>query len=125
MSRCQFNFFDTSTSCLAIEQGADWKQTITWDIDGTPIDITGYSAQMDIVAGFDDITPQISLSTGNGRIVLADPTNGILDLSIAGADTALLTPGSYYYDLLMTSASSEKTSLLNGKIQILPRVTGV
>jgi gamma-glutamyl:cysteine ligase YbdK (ATP-grasp superfamily) len=47
----------------------------------------------------------VSKSTGSG-ITLTDPTNGVLQVSIASADTKDLSATEYHHELEVTDASS-------------------
>jgi hypothetical protein len=48
--------------------------------------------------------------------------NGEITLSMTAANTALLTPGRYMYDLVITTGST-KTRVVEGIINVLPGVT--
>jgi len=62
---------------IVIEQGATFQKKLTWadDIDfpasGNPIDITGYTARMQLREEKDSPDPAIlELTDGNGRITI-------------------------------------------------------
>jgi hypothetical protein len=44
-------------------------------------------------------------------------------MAMTSANTANLTPGRYFYDLVMTSPTSIKTRVVEGIATILPSVT--
>ena len=86
---------------LAIETRATMRVVVTMTDDlGGPIDLTGATCTMDIRSQGDGTALLISLTTGNGRIVLSDAANGELTLTISAVDTTPLRPGEYDYDLL-------------------------
>ena len=53
----------------------------------------------------------------------ADRTTGKLDISLTGAQTAVVTAGRYVYDVLITSGASAKTRVVEGIVTINPRLT--
>jgi|SRR6266850_1649274 len=87
-----------------------------------PVDLTGFTAKMDIRQAIADATPLISLTTTNGRITLGG-VNGTVTLFIAAVDTALLTFTSAVYDLDLVSATGVVTRLLSGNVLLSKGVT--
>ena len=109
---------------LVIEQGATFSFNIEWrEPDGTtPVDLTGYTAEMDIRATYDDLTTIIQLDTTNGRITLGG-TAGTVQLSISATDTAALSFESAVYDLELTAPDGTVTRLMEGGVSFSPEVT--
>lgn len=96
---------------IQIYVGATFALTLTWlDGDGEPIDLTGYTAAMNVVNGQDIV---ISLSTANGRISLGGLA-GTMQLTIPASATAPLQPATCDYDLLLTSQAGVVTPLVAG-----------
>lgn len=60
------------------------------DEDGDPIDITDYTFEMQIRKSYEDATPLITLSEGNGRITHEDDADGLILVRITAADTGTL-----------------------------------
>jgi hypothetical protein len=108
---------------IVIEQGATFDRLITWkDAAGSPIDLTGYSARMQLRASHTAQAVLIELTTGNGRIALGGVA-GTVRLTIAAADTAALASGMCVYDLELVSGGGVVTRLLEGSCQVSPEVT--
>lgn len=106
---------------LSVYRAATFDLPITWkDGDGTPINLTGYTADMWIAQGQ---TRLIQLSTANGRIVLGGVA-GTIRLTISATDTASLPAGNGSYDLLLTSGGGVVYPLLAGLVTIRGSVTG-
>ncbi len=106
-----------------IEKGASFQRVITWSDDlGDPINLTGYSANMQVRTSVtaDDI--EIELTDQNGKIVLGG-TLGTITLSIADEDTATLNAGTFLYDLNLISSGGQTTRLIEGNIHIRHGVT--
>ncbi|VTS03577.1 hypothetical protein [Gemmata obscuriglobus] len=99
---------------LTVYQGATFTKTFTWTTgpdrsNQTPVDLTGYTAEMAIRSGQ---TVVISLTTGNSGIALGT-TDGRITLNIDASDTATLTAANAEYDLLLASGGVV-TPLLGG-----------
>lgn len=106
-----------------IEQGATLVKPIVWkDSAGTAINLTGYSAKMQIrkSAASDEVL--LELSTTNGRITLGT-TNGTITLIFSPATTSALTWSRGKYDLELTSGSGDVTRLLEGEITVSKEIT--
>ena len=109
---------------LVIEQGATFSFNILWtESDGsTPVDLTNYTAEMDIRATYDDPATIIQLDTTNGRITLGG-TAGTIQLNISATDTAALSFDSAVYDLELTAPDGTVTRLMEGGVSFSPEVT--
>jgi hypothetical protein len=106
-----------------IEKGADFTPgSITWkDANDTAIDLTGYTARMDIKKDSDS-SSILNLTTENNRISLGGIA-GTISLSVAATDTDPLIAGTYNYDLELVSGSSVITRLLEGTISVTENIT--
>jgi hypothetical protein len=109
---------------LVIEQGSTFEQRLVWKSDDVAVDLTGYTARMQIratVAAADP--PLLELTTGNSRIVLGT-TNGAILLTIDATTTAAITWRSAYYDLEMVApVTGHVRRLLQGRVKMNPEVT--
>lgn len=112
----------TTFTCL---QGSTFSKTLRWTDGGYPINLTGYTAAMQVKSSYGSATSIITLSTANGRITIANPTNGELVLTISSEDTADLPTGEYLFDIEVTSLSGTVTRLVQGPFIVLPEVTTV
>jgi hypothetical protein len=110
-----------ATYNLAIEQGATFSAQITWnDSDGDPVDLTGYTAELDIRSGPASDTELLELTNGSGLTL--GGAAGTVDIVITAAQTSALPAGRLAYDLLLTTGST-KTRLVEGKAIVSPAVT--
>jgi hypothetical protein len=87
----------------------------------TPIDLTGFTARMQIRGTINDSAIIKELTTGNGGIVLNNTTKTIV-LSIPADITAAYTWNSAVYGLEMTSAGGQVTPLCYGTITLVKDV---
>lgn len=108
---------------INIDKGSDFELIIELqEDDGTIIDLTGYTAQMQIRPDTDSTVIIIELSTANGRIVIDGPA-GKLTLTIANADTEAITQDVGVYDLEITSGGALIERILQGNVAFSPEVT--
>jgi hypothetical protein len=107
---------------IKLDQGSDYALSITYkDPAGNTVDLTGYTARMDVRQTYSTPTKIISLTTENGRIELGG-ANGTINLSIDAANTANLPISNAVYDLELVSGGSVNR-LIEGKFVVNPEVT--
>lgn len=81
--------FDGVTGEL-IEIGATFDVTMTYkDGAGSPINLTGFSAQLQAVRAIGDTTPILDMTTANGKIILGGVA-GTIQLLLTAAQTGVL-----------------------------------
>jgi hypothetical protein len=104
------------------EQGATFTRVINaTDGAGDPIDLTGYTARMQVRRDMDATAALIELTTENGRISLGGET-GEITLTIDADDTSdIPRPG--VYDLELESDSGTVIRLLKGAFYLDSEVT--
>ena len=116
-----------------IEQGATTNLNIQWtDSSGSAVDLTGYSARMQIRPGIEasdvhisllsDLQPDgtgLNLSGSNG---VTPVESGSIGIYISAYSSSLLNFNEAYYDLEMVSGR-EVTRLLEGRVKLSKNVT--
>jgi len=108
---------------FVIDQGADWFITVVYkDSAGTAIDLTGYTAALQIRDTYADSTTDLSLTSPSGGITITAAT-GTIAVTATAAQTGAIAAGNYVYDLEITSAAGVVTRLVQGKISLSPQVT--
>lgn len=108
---------------IIIEQGATFRRVITWkDSSGSPINLTGWSAKMQVRERVRDSDVVLECSTANGRIVLGGSA-GTITIVAQDEVTTLLSDMRGVYDLELTSPGGEVTRLLRGSAEIIGEVT--
>lgn len=90
------------------------------DVNGLPVNLTGYTAKMDWRAP--DGTPGMSFSDALGNLALGG-AQGTVAPTASAAQTAALPGGLLLYDLFLYSPSGVVTRLLAGNVNVIPRVT--
>lgn len=106
-----------------MEQGATFKRTITiTDDTGTPWDLTGYSARMQIRNTIDAASTELDISTTSGEITLT-PASGIVTVEVPATDTANLTFDTAVYDLEIEDGSGFVWRIIQGTVTLNKEVT--
>jgi len=111
-----------TTYDILIEQGATYSQSITYKDNGVAVNLTGYTARMQVRATLEAASALIELTTANSRIALGGAA-GTITLTISATDTAALTSGRGVYDLELVSGAGIVTRLLQGVATISRNVT--
>jgi hypothetical protein len=101
-------------------QGATYNLDITWAIGGTAVDLTNYSAAMQVRENANAPVAVFSLTNGSG--ITLGGTAGTIGINISATAMASATAGFYAYDLELNSGG-EVTRLLQGNFEIVAEVT--
>jgi len=109
---------------LVVEQGSTYSRTLTWEIGGEPVNLTGYQARMQVRTVPANVKParlvHTLTSTNNGLVV--EPLSGSVTINMTAADTALLPAGSHVYDLEVATGDYVQR-LIEGKFDVIAEVT--
>jgi len=102
-----------------IDQGTTWNRIITITQDGAPVNLTGFTARMQLRRTKSQSEAAISLSIGEG--ITITPLTGDILIELTAAQTASLS-GIYFYDLELVSGPVV-SRCLEGKVFLCPEVT--
>ena len=106
---------------LTFPQGATWDLSITWtDSAGDPIDVTDYSARMQVRQSYTSADAVLSLTNGSG--ITLGGTAGTIDVNVSATATAGVAALQYVYDLEVEE-SSVVTRVVQGSLTVTPEVT--
>jgi hypothetical protein len=106
---------------ITCPQGATFDKTFTITVNGSLLNLTGYSAAMQVREAYNSSTALVSLTSSSG-ITLGGSAGTIL-VTITAAATAAIKDGFYSYDLEITSGSGVKDRVLQGRFIVTPEVT--
>lgn len=107
---------------LVIQQGATFQRTVTWkDENGAAINLTGYTARLQIRETADATSTLVSLTDSSG-IVLGGSA-GTIAITISATATAAFTWTRAVYDLELVTAGGIVTRLLEGSVSVTPEVS--
>jgi hypothetical protein len=85
------------------------------------VDITGYSARMQLRSLPNDTVAVLTLTETSG--ITIDGPSGTLAVRATAAQTTAIIAGPYYYDLEITSPTGVKTRLVQGELNVNAEVT--
>lgn len=106
---------------LVCPQGATFRRTLTWKTGVTPINLTGYSARMQVRETHDSSTVVASITSGNG--ITLGGSAGTIELYLSNTTTANIRSGFYVYDLEVVAPNADVSRLIEGKFEVTPEVT--
>jgi V8-like Glu-specific endopeptidase len=102
-------------------QGASFDYNLTWSLNGTAVNLSGYSARMQVRESYDSHIAVLSLTSGTG--ITLGGTSGSILLDIDATTTAGVAAGQYVYDLELVTSGGYVTRLLEGNFVVDPEVT--
>lgn len=106
---------------LEMWQGASWDYNLTWTTNGTAVNLTGYSARMQVRDAADSDNVRLSLTSGSG--ITLGGTAGTILLDASPTVTADIPAGQYVYDLELVTGGGAVTRLVQGTLIVDPEVT--
>ena len=106
---------------ITMYQGATFDLTLTWNVSGTPVNLTNYTSRMQVRNTFDTDTTVLNFSAGSG--ITLGGTAGTILIEANAATTAGVPYGQYVYDLELVSPGTVVTRLIQGNLTIDPEVT--
>lgn len=121
-------------------QGEDLTIFVTYKLDGEPVDLTGYTARMDIAALMGNPGPIASLYTFNtddndpetedeivvgsdGTINITVPRSLTLGDGVIAEAVSNTTSSKYKYDLFLRDLDDRQRKVLEGEITVKRSVT--
>lgn len=106
---------------ITVWQGADYDKTFTVTQNDTPINWSGYTAQMQVRESADATATLLSLTNGSG--ITLGGTAGTILVAITNAQSSAIDAGPYSYDLELISNGGTITRLLQGSFTVVGNVT--
>jgi phage tail sheath gpL-like len=105
-----------------IDQGSVWSVVLVYtDSNDAPVNLTGYTASMQLRQNYNSATADLTLTTANGGITIVGAT-GTITINATATQTGLLESGFYVYDLELTSGSNI-SRLIQGQLTVAEQVT--
>lgn len=102
-------------------QGSTYSQQLTYSINEQAVNLTGYTAKMQVREKHASKTTDLSLTTENGGISLGGSA-GTIDLNVSASQTAQLIAKEYVYDIELVS-NENVYRIIEGKFIVTPEVT--
>ncbi|CAB4122175.1 hypothetical protein UFOVP26_109 [uncultured Caudovirales phage] len=108
---------------LTIEQGATFRYKFAWvDTKKRAINLTGYTARMQIRATVEDVAILAELTTSNGGLVVSE-ISGIVSLLMSDTQTSAFNWTKGVYDIELISPNSEVYRMVSGSVTVSKEVT--
>ncbi len=112
---------------VSLDQYATYVLVVTWAPGGVLVNLTGYTAALTVVQSNLNPRPIIlalsQTATSLGSAIVLGGAGGTITITVTATETAALRPGTYAYDLLLTSAGGVATRLIEGSFTVTPGVT--
>ena len=107
---------------IVADQGATFQRVLTWkDAQGSPINLTTYTARMQVRKSVSAGEALVSLTTSNGYITLGGAL-GTITLNCPASELAF-DAGDWVYDLEVESAAGVVTRIVMGRFLMRGEVT--
>jgi hypothetical protein len=107
---------------FACEQGATFSRVVTYQgSDGVAVNLTGYTARMQVRETAESGTILLDLTTENGGIALGGSA-GTVTLTATATQTAAIAAGEWVYDIELVNGATV-TRLLQGCFAVDAEVT--
>ena len=107
---------------FTMEQGATFNQSLNWSVNGTGVNLTTYTAKMQVRKTAYHTTAVATFSTTDGSITL--DFSGNITLVKTAIETAAIPAGVYVYDLELTAGGGGTVKrLIEGAFTVNPEVT--
>ena len=105
-----------------IDQGSVWSVVLVYtDANNSPVNLTGYTAAMQLRQNYNSDTAALTLTTANGGITIVGAT-GTVTINATATQTGALDPGFYVYDLELISGANI-SRLIQGQLTVAEQVT--
>lgn len=123
MSAGILDFIEGDDQAGPAEQGSRFLYVLTYAIDGTPVNLTGYAARMQVRTSALATGTVLDLATGSGLTLGGSAGTITIDVPSTTMDDAPV--GTHVYDLELLPAGSEPNAfkLVRGKFQVVAEVT--
>jgi hypothetical protein len=103
---------------ISIDQGSTFSSTVSVeDSVGEPFDLTDYTARAQMRKTYRS-TKVFDFDAG-----ITSPSIGEIILKMPASQTSKLKSGRYVYDVEVVSPDGEVTRVVEGQIELMPRVT--
>lgn len=106
---------------LAAHAGATRELSLTWTEGGEPVDLTGWSARMQVRSSVASEIVLVDLESPS-EIVLGG-VDGTIWTELSSATTDALAAGGYRYDLRLEDPDGDVTYLVEGSLKVKEPVT--
>ena len=110
---------------ILADQGSTFGRSLVYlDSDGTPVDLSGYEAELTVRETYTSDQVLIAVSSeGTAPGIVLGGTAGSIVVSVGAVTMAAVPAGVYVYDLELTSDTGFVVKPVRGQFEIRPEVT--
>jgi hypothetical protein len=109
---------------ITIDQGSTWFINFLYkDTSGNPVDLTGYTAALQIRETYASTTTLLSLTSSPAAGITITPLTGTIAVTATAAQTGAIATGVYVYDCEITDGAGVVTRIVQGEVFLSPEVT--
>ena len=109
-----------TTANIFIDQGANYSNIITvTGTSGAALDLTGYTVASQMRKSYTSTTAY------NLNAIIYNAASGQVRMTLTAAQSEVIPPGRYLYDLEITSTSGAKTRVVEGVATVTPQITQI
>ena len=106
-------------SNIVVDVGANFDQSFNLETNANaPLNLTGYTGAAKLKK-----SAATSKTSADFVVSFPDPLQGQVKISLGSSITAVLKPGRYVYDVLLTDTSALKTRVVEGSAIVTAGVT--
>lgn len=102
-------------------RGATVSFGLVWGGQNSPLDVTGFTANLQVKAKATDASAAFEFKNANGRVTVGG-VDGVISFSMTATDSAALTLGEYVYALEVVDATSKNIAVMSGKLKVIAGV---
>lgn len=118
---------DAAQYWITTQAGADYSEVfVMQNDDGSPVNLTGYIARMQVRRTYKSASPALSLTSPSGGLVI-NGAAGTITVSVSNPQTAALCVDNdrtqYVYDLEVESGAGLVTKVSKGFFTVHPEAT--
>jgi len=112
---------NSNSLALTCPQGSTFTRRLLYKINREVVNLTGYTARMQIRESHSSPTYAIELTVGNGITITG--ATGQISITITAGATAALQARTYVYDIELVAPDTTVQRLMEGKFVVTPEVT--
>jgi hypothetical protein len=106
---------------LTCKQGSTFTRRLTYKINNVIVNLTGYTARMQVRPDHASQNLILNLSVGNG--ITIDGEHGTVSITVTASTTASIPASTYVYDIELIAPDTTVQRILEGKFIVTPEVT--
>lgn len=103
---------------IQLVRGSSINFSIVWGGANDPVDVTGFTANLQVKTNASDVSAAFEFKNANSRVTIGS-TDGLINFLMTAADSAALTLGSYVYALEVVDATGKNMLVMSGKLKVI------